>query len=472
METIPPPASPSLAQRLFARHDPKAVWTVAEVAQLVKCVVQEELNFAFWICGELVFTAHASSSPHLYATLRDERGNSFPLVCFHGQSLLQQREIHNGDRIFAFGRLGFYEPSARLQFIAQELRKVEGENTLMEIMRKTLARLTAEGLVDLARKKPLPPFPRQVGIVSSLDAAGCRDFLTTCLAHTSCLSFLLAPSRVQGEGAAADILNAIRLLDDSGECDLIVVTRGGGSIQDLWCFNDETLARGIAATRTPVLTAIGHERDSTLADYVADAYAITPTKAAEVITREYVNLQNNLRDLREKAEQLCRHRLVLARTRWEHCRNSLVLRDPERDLAERKARLVTDTERLYRLLADLPRRQHQRLASLQDRLLHRQELLLREKRESLTLLTARLRTLTPLQRKRETLTGLQTALRTLDPTSVLKRGYSILLDDRHNAIRQPEEAPPGTRLTALLGKGKLSLTVDPSTPPASSPHSP
>ncbi|MGN0867262.1 MAG: exodeoxyribonuclease VII large subunit [Oligosphaeraceae bacterium] len=464
MEIFPPPATPSLAHRLFARHDPKTVWTVSEISRLVKCVVQEELDFTFWICGELAFTSHASSTPHLYADLRDEQRNSFPLVCFHGQNILRQQNIQNGDRVFAFGRLGFYEPAGRLQFIAQDLRKVDSDNTLVEIMRKTLARLAEEGLTDKSRFKPIPPFPRRVGVVSSLDAAGCRDFLTTCLAYTSCISFLLAPTRVQGEGAAADILAAIRLLEESGECDLIVVTRGGGSIQDLWCFNDESLARGIAAARTPILTAIGHERDDTLADHVADASAITPTKAAETITRNYVNLQNTLRDLREKAESLYQHRLDLVRTRWEHCRNSLVRRDPRRELEERKARLVTDTERLYRLLADLPQRQRQLLGALRDRLLHHQELLLRKKRETLALLDTRLRTTSPLRQKRETLAGLQTALRTLDPTSVLKRGYSILLDDRHNAIRQAEEAPPGTRLTALLGKGQLTLAVENSTP--------
>ncbi len=467
MPTFPSPdAPPSLAQRLFARHDPSLPWTVSEVAQLVAAVVKREMNFSFWICGELTFTKHASSTPHLFAELRDEQKSTCPLVFFGGQRILQEQEIQSGDRVFAFGTLSFYQPAAKFQFLAQKLHKVEGENTLMQIMRKTLARLTEEGLVDQSRKKTIPPFPRRVGVVSSLDAAGCRDFLTTCFSYTSCLSFLLAPSRVQGEGAAADILAAIRLLDESGECDLIVVTRGGGSIQDLWCFNDEALARGIAAAHTPILTAIGHERDDTLVDHVADAFAITPTKAAETITRGYVQLQNTLQGLREKAKSLYQHRLTLSRTRWEHCRNSLSRRDPLRELADRKARFVTDMERLYRLLADLPQRQRQHLITLQDRLLHHQKLLLREKRESLTLLKTRLRTITPLQQKRETLAKLQTALRTLDPTSVLKRGYSILLDEQHNAIRQEKEAPPGTRLTALLGKGQLTLTVD----PPSSPH--
>ena len=434
------PAPRRLAQDLFARHDPRFAWTVSELSHLLKEVVAQELApFHFWLGGEIVF--NAPPARHVYATLRDERQNSIPLVFFQGAELFRKLELKSGEKVIAYGSLTLYAPKNTLQFQATELQRAKDDKeSLMEAMRKSLARLAAEGLTDPARKKTIPPFPKCVGLVTSPAAAGFRDFVHTCFARAAHLSLLLSPTRGQGNSAAEEIRNALQLLDDTGECDLIVVTRGGGSIEDLWCFNDELLARAIASARTPVVTAIGHERDNTLVDFVADRYAITPTKAAEMVTEGFFQAARERQTLTARLRQAILQQGQLRRTRLQHCLKSPHLLHPEILVSERKSRLATDEGRLYQALPSLAEKRRSRLENARHALLLGQDAIL--------------------QRKRAALGALKAALRTLDPTGVLKRGYSILLDQRKRAIRKAEDAPRGTRLHALLGDGSLTLAVE------------
>ncbi|MCQ2396709.1 MAG: exodeoxyribonuclease VII large subunit [Lentisphaeria bacterium] len=427
------------SERVFASHDPNVAWSVSDVAKYINAVVKHDFPQYFWMFGELVLSSKTQSLAHLYATLRDNDGFSISIVWFNGVSKLAQANIKNGDRVLVYGHIDFYQPRTSVQFVASQIRLIDDKNTLLEKMRQTLAKLAAEGLTDPARKKPLPPYPKCIGIVSSPDAAGYRDFLHTCLSRFPRLSFVLAPSKVQGNTAAAELRQALQMLDDYGKCDVIVLTRGGGSADDLWCFNDEALARAVAAARTPIITAVGHEKDTTLVDYVSDCNAITPTKAAEVVTGNYFMVSGTLADFMRRLEQNIVWKTKSLRMRLDNCLACPYLVHPQGMISDRKTRLANDEIRLYGALPQRAQKMRSTLDNLWQRLFFCQQTRLTRASASLKATTA--------------------SLRALDPKGVLQRGYSILLDENQHAIRKSEEAPSGTSLTALLSDGQLKVVV-------------
>lgn len=435
----PQQQSQSLAQRIFNQHDAKTCWTVSEVSAWLTQVIRLDMPNPFWICGELVLTAKQAATGHLYASLRDETGATLPLVYFNGMQAIRKDNINSGDKVFAYGHLDIYPQRCNVQFMASRIKRVGDTGTLTELLRKTLAKLAAEGLTDPARKKPLPRYPRRIGLVTSPTAAGYRDFLYTCLSRVQNLTFLLAPSKVQGNTAPAEMIDAIRLLDEYGKCDLIVVTRGGGGAEDLWCFNDEALARAIASAKTPIVTAVGHERDTTLVDYVSDLNAITPTKAAEIVTQELYLATQTLQSHSQRIVRAITWYRQNLRYRLDQCLNARHLTHPQEIISDRKIRLANDELRLASALPHRAKILRSKLDYLWQKLLNAHA--------------------TKLQQTRTRLTALDTAMRTLDPKGVLQRGYSILLDDNQHAIRDAADAPPGTHLTALLQNGNLDLKV-------------
>lgn len=425
---------------IFARHDPRKAWSVSEVAKYIDAVVKNDFPQKFWIYGEIVFSPTKSNSAHLYATLRDNDGYSISVVQFNGAAKILKSGIKNGNRVFAYGNIGFYPQHNQVQFYATQVQLIDDKGTLLEKMRESLAKLTMEGLTDPARKKPLPPYPKCIGIVTSPDAAGYRDFIYTCLSRFPRLSFILSPSRVQGVGAADELRLALQRLDALGKCDVIVLTRGGGSSDDLWNFNDEALARAVAAAKTPVVTAIGHEKDTSLVDYVSDCNAITPTKAAEMVTNNYYLVSGILQDRIHRIQQSMEWRAQSLRMRLNGCLACNYLKHPLEIVNDRKNRLANDEIRLYGALPQRAQRMRATLDSLWQRLIHRQQTRLAQVSAKVSATTA--------------------SLRALDPKGVLQRGYSILLDESQHAIRKADEAPVGTHLTALLGDGQLKVTVE------------
>lgn len=406
---------------------------------LVQNALRQATPYRLEVCGELMLNSSTKVYNHLYARLRDNNESILELTWFNGKARADALGIRNGDKVVARGSLGFYPKSGRLQFIAESLRPVNDEDTLTKLLHELIAKLAKEGLLDASRKKPIPRFPRRIGVVSSIDAAGFRDFIHTSLSRYKGLSFLVAPSRVQGSEAAAELCNGVRLLDEYGGCDVIVVTRGGGGTNELWCFNDETLARTIAAARTPVITAVGHERDTTLVDYVADRCETTPTKAAETLTQPFVEILQRVENDLATIRQSILAKAANLRTRLNACLGSNYLLRPKQLIDDRQLRLVNAEQQLMQAL---PNQARMRRAKLDN---------------AINTLTARINAF--LQGRRGEFERLDNVLRALDPKGVLKRGYSILLDKDKHAIRKETEAPEGTRLTALLAEGSLELVV-------------
>jgi exodeoxyribonuclease VII large subunit len=272
---------------------PERPFTVSEITGRIRSLIEREPMLQdFWLEGEVSNFSRASSG-HVYLTLKDA-GAQIGGVIWRSQAQSLVYLPRSGDQVLVHGRVGLYEQGGRYQ-VYIDLLQPAGRGSLYQEFERLKASLQAEGLFDEARKRPLPPFPRCIGVVTSPTAAALRDVLNVLSRRYPLAQVLLSPSPVQGEAAPARIVMALQALNARSEVDVILVVRGGGSIEDLWAFNDERVVRAIAASRLPVVSGVGHETDFTLADFAADCRAPTPSAAAELSTPEIGELRSALR---------------------------------------------------------------------------------------------------------------------------------------------------------------------------------
>jgi exodeoxyribonuclease VII large subunit len=399
------------------------VWTVSDLNRLVKDLLEQAVE-PFWLRGEIGdLTIHRSG--HVYFTLKDAR-SQLSAVMFRGAETARQLGLRTGMELDVYGRLTVYEPRGAYQMLVQLLRP-QGIGDLQKRFEELKARLRAEGLFDEERKRPIPLLPRCVGLVTSPEGAAIKDFLRLLDRRFAGVHVRLVPVPVQGAEAAAQIAAAIRFLNEAQACEVIVVTRGGGSLEDLWAFNEEVVARAVAGSAIPVISAVGHERDFTICDFAADLRAPTPSAAAEVV-------------IGAKAELL--ERIHVSRGRLRQA------------LALRVSRLQ---ERLQRLLA--------------KRVLHEPAAAVRSYHQRVDEMTARLTVglQRHAERARSRAGNLRGRLEALNPRRVLERGYAILVDADGRAIRRATETAPGAVLTGLLHDGELGLRVQHVTPESRPP---
>ncbi len=270
--------------------------SVSELTGQIKTLLEEELE-SRWVLGEISHYTHHGSG-HRYFTLKDEN-SQISAVMFKWQSRSLSFEPEAGMQVLVYGYVSVYEPRGAYQFYAARIQPAGvGELALAFEMLKS--RLAAEGLFDEERKRPLPAFPRRVGVVTSATGAAIRDIAQIMQRRAPGMQLVLAPARVQGYGAAEEIVRRIDDLNRYGEVDIIIVGRGGGSPEDLWCFNEESVARAICASAIPVISAVGHEVDYSISDYVADYRAPTPSAAAEIVAREHGQLSARVIELRQR----------------------------------------------------------------------------------------------------------------------------------------------------------------------------
>ncbi len=286
------PFAPQLGLSFEEPRDTRRIWPVRELVGQVRELVEQEYGDV-WVEGE-ISNYRPAPSGHVYFTLKDAEAQ-LPVVLFRRQAMLLRFRPEDGLHVLARGRVSVYEQRGQMQLVAETMEPV-GAGSLQLAFEQLKARLKAEGLFDAERKRPLPAFPRTVGIITSPTGAVIRDFLNIVARRHSGLSVLVCPVSVQGDSAPEEIEAALRELNDSGLVDVIVVARGGGSLEDLAAFNSERVARAIAASRLPVVSAIGHETDFTIADFVADLRAPTPSAAAELITEAQHKIAEHLAD--------------------------------------------------------------------------------------------------------------------------------------------------------------------------------
>ena len=442
--------------------EPPRVWTVSEVSTALRRLIESRVP-AMWIGGEVGnLTIHRSG--HVYFTIKDG-ASQLNAVFFDGAAIVKRLGIAQGAQVEVFGNMGIYPARGSYQLNVQTMRP-RGKGTLQEQYEARVKKLRAEGLFAEARKKKLPLLPSCIGIVTSPDGAALRDFLQVLERRTAGLHVRLAPTAVQGEGAADAIVQALADLVHHGDCDVIVITRGGGSTEDLWEFNNERLARTIARCPVPVISAVGHEVDHTVADFVADVRAPTPSAAAELVSPEHAELAATVGAARDRLVRAMVWAVQVRRGRLDSLANHFVMRRPQalvelycQRLDELSLRLAQGARQSMRI----KRHQLEQLsAMLQARVRslatgrEREKIVAYEQRLAMALQRAP-------ERATERLSSLVQQLELLSPQRVLDRGYSILQTPEGQAVRAADEVAVGDRLRARLADGALTVEVQPAT---------
>jgi exodeoxyribonuclease VII large subunit len=436
----------------------RSVLTVSALSAQLRALLEERFP-AVWVEGEISnFKVYASG--HAYFTLKDAAAQ-IRAVLFRTRTRRLRFEPKDGLHVMAFGSVEVYAQRGEYQLVV-ELLEPRGLGALQLAFEQLKSRLEAEGLFDVRRKRPLPRFPRTIGIVTSPSGAAIRDILRVIGRRFGELHIVIAPARVQGEGAAEEIAQAVRDLNALGGVDVIIAGRGGGSLEDLWAFNEEAVARAIAASKAPVISAVGHEVDFTIADFVADLRAPTPSAAAELVVREKQAVSESVAELAERLRRAMARRLERERERADGLARRRVLTDARRPLRDLERRVDDARVRLTRA-AD----------AMQRRAAHRVDLA-----------TAALRAASPLARlaagsqrlahvdgrlhaaMTRAIVGAQHQLGravgrldSLSPLAVLGRGYSVTRTPGGAVVRSAREVEPGDDVHVLVQEGTLDCRV-------------
>ena len=413
-----------------------------------------------WVSGEISNLMRAASG-HCYFSLKDENAQ-VRCVMFRNRAQLLPFELKNGAQVEARVLVSLYEPRGDFQLNVEALRQA-GMGSLFEAFLRLREKLTREGLFDESRKRPLPPLPQRIGIITSLAAAALRDVLAALKRRAPHVQIIIYPTPVQGEGAGTQITRALMTAGLRRECDVLILTRGGGSIEDLWAFNDEALARAIAASPIPVVAGVGHETDFTIADFAADLRAATPTAAAELVTAGHLAAS---RALQTHQQQLNRaiHRQLEKRAQALDLLSGQ-LQHPKNKIELSQLRLNALKDRLARCLNTELRQRAERLSRLQIRLTNqRPDLALTAQR--INAAAQRLpRALTSLLAQHRThIETLATHLTHLDPNAILRRGYSIVRTPAGQIVKSAEQLQMGETIEVQFAEGAVRATVETRTP--------
>jgi len=437
--------------------------TVTELTARVKDAV--EGGFASVRVRGEVSNYRLQPSGHAYFVLKDA-GAALNCVLFRGQASAGRGALRDGASVVLEGALTVYEARGQYQLRVSAV-EAEGVGALQAAFEELKKRLAAEGLFDAARKRPIPAYPRGVGIVTSLAGAALRDVLHVIGRRYCGMDLWLVSARVQGAGAAREVAAGIELLnrwrETSAAVDVILVTRGGGSLEDLWAFNDEALARAIAASHAPVVSAVGHEIDFTISDFVADLRAATPSAAAELLTAGYVAAAAQVADMAERMPRLAWQEWEARSDAASALERRLARLHPRRLLDAQGQRLDDVLESMRRATQRARREAGQRMESAARRLagsrpmerIMRERLRLEDLRRRLTLAAAQGR-----RRKSDAVAGFAERLRLLSPQSVLDRGYSITTNaDTGEVVRDAATLQAGQRLATRLAQGTVHGVV-------------
>ena len=439
----------------------RPVWAVGALVRAVADALQARFN-PVAVRGEVSGFSRAASG-HCYFTLKDAAGQ-LRCAMFRRNAALLDFAPREGDQVELRGRLSVYEARGDLQLVVESMARA-GQGQLFEQFLRLKAKLEAEGLFDAGRKRALPAMPRGIGMVTSLGAAALHDVLTALARRVPHIPVLLAPAPVQGAGAPQALCNALSNLylhaqaGSAPAVDLILLVRGGGSIEDLWAFNDEQLARTIVASPVPVISGVGHETDFTIADFVADVRAPTPTAAAELASAPRAQWLGALDEQRQRLQRAVQGRLDAEGQRLD--RWAARLGRPSGAVAAEQLRLARLAQRLEHAQAWRGQQERARLQGLAERLPRAVAPPLAAARLRLEHLAARWRPAAqrPLDAARERLERAELRLALLDPRLVLERGYAWLQDDAGRPVTRVADARTGQALRATLADGQLDMTV-------------
>jgi len=441
----------------FAPHTAPTLPSVLPVSALNQAVAKLlERTFPLtWISGEVSNFTRAASG-HWYFTLKDDAAQ-VRAVMFRGRAQMAGFVARDGDKVEVRATVTLYTARGDYQINVEAIRR-SGVGNLYEAFLKLKEKLAAEGLFNPETKRPLPPFARTIGIVTSLQAAALRDVLTTLSRRAPHVSVILYPTPVQGEGAAARIADAIATASIRAECDVLLVCRGGGSIEDLWSFNDEAVARAIAASSIPVISGVGHETDVTIADFVADLRAPTPTGAAEMATRARGDWVSMLKTLAADMTRAIQRELTDASQSMDWLSRRLI--SPAAYISRERLKLQTLSTRLTHASRTPVAIARYSMMHLQTRL----KAQLPDTAPHCALLAAQSRCLAMhmgarLARQRHALLSFTAQLELLNPQRTLERGYAIVTDKKGRVIRSPKNLHPREFISVRLADGSAQVGI-------------
>ena len=436
----------------------RRIWAVRDLVAAARTHLEREYS-DIWVEGEISnFRAHDSG--HLYFTLKD-RDSQIRAVMFRSQARLLRFRPENGMQIVLRGRVTVYEDKGDLQLSAEYLEP-KGAGALQIAFEQLKAKLEAEGLFDAARKKPVPPLPRRIGIVTSPQAAALRDILNILRRRHHSANILIFPAQVQGESAANEVAAGIKYFNRAKNVDVIIVTRGGGSAEDLAAFNHEGLARSVAASQIPVISAVGHETDVTIIDFVADLRAPTPSAAAELVIRSRQEIEEQAEGLRLRLGRAVRYRLLMARQALIQAAQQGAFARMMDGINQRQQKLDDLTFRLEkteRRLIEQHRRRWERASAAVRHYDARR--VLAGIRKDLASQTANLAAATrnALVFQKSRLHRLQLQLQALSPVSILERGYALVFDSAGRLVKSTAQVEMGDEISARLAQGTFTARV-------------
>ncbi len=443
----------------------RRIWAVRDLVSTARTALEREFTDV-WVEGE-ISNFRPAESGHLYFTLKDGDAQ-LRVVMFRSQARLLRFRPADGLQIIARGRLTIYEARGELQLMAEFLEP-RGAGALQIAFEQLKAKLAAEGLFEAARKKPIPALPRRVGIVTSQRGAAIQDILNILRRRHETLGIVIYPAQVQGEAAPGEVSAGVRWFNRARNVDVIIIARGGGSIEDLAAFNDEGLARTIAASAIPVISAVGHETDFTIADFVADLRAPTPSAAAELVIESKHQIEERVRNLRQRLARAARYRLLVAKQALDEWARHAAFARMRDALGRRQQRLDDLTYRLASAEARTLQQYRSRLDVASARVRHfdlRRQLSamhrdLEGRTAAMVALARRI-----LLEKTARLERTSARLQEMSPLKILDRGYALIFDSAGNVVKTSEQVKVEDDLSARLSRGTLGLRVTKKTPGA------
>ena len=436
---------------------PPKIYTVSALTVEIKSLLEEEFDFV-WVEGEISNFASPASG-HYYMSLKDENAQ-IKAVMFKMQAHYLKFIPEDGMKVIVRGRIGVYEPRGEYQIILDYLEPL-GVGALAAAFEQVKKKLSLEGLFDEDKKRPIPFLTKRIAVITSPTGAAIRDFLRISYRRMPNLDVTIVPVRVQGDEAAGDIVEALDMVNRELDVDVIILTRGGGSLEDLWAFNQEEVAYAIRRSLIPVVSAVGHEVDLTISDLSADLRAPTPSGAAELIVREIESLERDLRSLSSRLETA--QRGIMDKIRDSVKNLSSRIRDPRRNLADTWLRLDEIYNRLFKTKKIFINDNLKRLKAVNE------TFVLNSPLHMITILSQELsfhkRSLTQaltgyLDRKKRDTYSITDRLDSLSPLSILKRGYSITRKlPEMNIIKDSGQVKTGDEVNVLLARGKIDCVV-------------
>jgi exodeoxyribonuclease VII large subunit len=449
------------------RPPERRVWTVRALVSAVRSHIEREYSDC-WVEGE-ISNLRIPDSGHLYFTLKEESAQ-IRVVMFRSSAKLLRFRPENGLHVTVRGRITVYEDRGELQ-ISAEFMEPKGAGALQLAFEQLKARLQAEGLFEASRKKPIPPLPQRIGIITSLQGAALRDILNILARRHRSANVLIYPAQVQGGASPGEVMAGLRCfhrdLHGNRAVEVIIIARGGGSAEDLAGFNDEGLARAVADSKIPVISAIGHETDFTIVDFVADLRAPTPSAAAELVIRSRQEIEAQAEDLYRRLEHAVRYRLLMARQELtERAQHGAFARMMD-GIHRRQQKLDEQRFRLEKAERQLLERCHRRLENVSSAVRHYDvRRRLAAVRQGLEAQVANLAaaTRTRLLESRGALDRRAASLEALSPVAILNRGYALVFDAQGRLVKDAARLEAGDELSARLARGRVRARVTASEP--------